>query len=367
MVRQVKLDFLNTNCETHGTVSLLPCAWPNCPHGIEEDEFEGTYISGNGIKFLRRKWESPLGDYYSWDKLTLPKWFSVKDVFWNEARRHNLVPTKHPDIVYHYTSLEGLIGIIQNRNVWMTDFGYLNDRHELSYGVDLVSEALNEMLECSIDGDIKQLLLAWKENIKRTPNRVCISSFSSDGDSLSQWRAYGPVAIGLSVRDLALHVEDGIFQNVEYDVETQTKLIKIYLNHLVNAFTVDMQEDRLCRAPDLYHRNSRLLEFITFLKNPAFQSEREYRLAYINDPEVLETFNLATPPKSFRVSNGKIIPYVPSTSISLSGYESPPLKITEIIIGPENDALLEQGIKELLTEYNLDEVNVRLSTVPLRK
>ncbi|HDZ9478483.1 TPA: hypothetical protein RUZ88_003635 [Vibrio cholerae] len=110
-----------------------------------------------------------------------------------------------------------------------------------------------------------------------------------------------------------------------------------------------------------------MLDFITFFKNPAFRSESEYRLAYINKPEILSTFNLSNPPKYFRVSNGRIIPYVPSTSILLSGEESYPLEIKEIIIGPENDELLEKGISELLSVNGLSEVSIRKSIVPLRK
>jgi hypothetical protein len=366
-MRQIDINFPQNNCEIHGTSSGLPCAWPNCENSIKENEFEGVSIGTNKFKYVRRKWQSPLGDYYSWDKLDLPNWFSVKEVFWNEARRHNLVSNQHPNIVYHYTSLEGLIGIIENRAVWMTDFGYLNDRQELNHGISLVSDSLNKMLESDILPNVKELLLEWKNTIKQTPNRVCITSFSADGDSLSQWRAYGPVAIGLPVKDLLLHVESGIFQHVEYDFETQEKLVNIYLNHLVNAFVVDMKEGRLENAPDLYHKNDRLLDFITFFKNPAFKSENEYRLAYINNPEVLATFDLSTPPKYFRVANGKIIPYVPSTSISLSGIDKFPLKIEEIVIGPENDELLEQGIRELLSENGLSDVSIRKSIVPLRK
>ncbi|EHK9018643.1 DUF2971 domain-containing protein [Vibrio vulnificus] len=366
-MRQIDITFCQKNCEVHGADLSLPCPWPDCKNSIEEDEFEGGIAPGKKFKYIRRKWQSHLGEYYSWDKLNIPNWFSVKQVFWNEARRHNLVPNKHPEIVYHYTSLEALISIIENRSVWMTDYEYLNDRQELNHGIALVSESIDKMLERGVQLNVQELLIKWKDKIKKEPSRICITSFSSDGDSLSQWRAYGPVAIGFSVKNLLLHVEDGIFQHVEYDFATQEKLVEIYLTHLVNAFVVDTKEDRLGEASDLYHKNEHLLDFITFFKNPAFRSESEYRLAYINKPEILSTFNLSNPPKYFRVSNGRIIPYVPSTSILLSGEESYPLEIKEIIIGPENDELLEKGISELLSVKGLSEVSIRKSIVPLRK
>lgn len=366
-MRQININFTQKICEVHGSILGLPCAWPGCKNSIEENEFEGVSFGKHKLKFVRREWKSPLGDYYSWDKIKLPNWFSVPAVVWNEARRHNLVPSNNPDTVYHYTSLEGLIGIIENRSVWMTDYGYLNDRQELSYGISLLSDSLNKMLENDIQPHVKDLLVEWKNKIKKTPNRVCITSFSSDGDSLSQWRAYGPVAIGFPVKDLSSHVESGLFRNVEYDPLIQAKIVNICLNHLINAFVVDMEEGRLKHVPDLYHKNARLLDFITFFKNPAFKSESEFRLAYIDDPDVLGALGFSTPPKSFRVANGKIVPYVPSTAISFTEEHSFPLKIEEIVIGPENDELLEQGILELLSENGLSDVSVRKSIVPLRK
>ena len=55
------------------------------------------------------------------------------------------MPTeKPPSILYHYTSQEGLLGIIKNREVWATDISYLNDTKEYKYTVDLTSERIKE-------------------------------------------------------------------------------------------------------------------------------------------------------------------------------------------------------------------------------
>lgn len=363
-MRQIPLA--GYTCIEHGTSGMLPCAWPECENGIKESEFESVLNGDIKRVYVRKKWSSPDGDYYSWDNLELPHWFSVSDVFWAEARRQGLVSTTFPKIVYHYTSLEGLIAIIKTKSVWMTDFGYLNDRQEMSYGFNILTKSIEKILDDNMPSGVENLLTSWKNKIKEGPDRVCIASFSADGDSLSQWRAYGPVALGFSVQSLLLHVEDGKFQNVEYNPEIQEKLILTYLRHSINAYESDLEEGRLDKNPDLYHENDRLLDLVTFFKNPAFESENEYRLAYINVPKVLDAFDLSTPPKSFRVSNGKIVPYVPSTDITLSGIDKSLLTITEIVIGPENDELLKQGIQELLTYHGLDNVEIKSSLVPLR-
>lgn len=49
-----------------------------------------------------------------------------------------------PYILYHYTSLCGLKGIVENRNIWLTDCQYLNDTTEYIHAIDFLKIAVNE-------------------------------------------------------------------------------------------------------------------------------------------------------------------------------------------------------------------------------
>lgn len=358
-----------SSCVQHGTVSALPCAWPGCPNGITGDEFEEKPFleTKEPQRWKRREWKSPLGGvYYSWESSTLPNWFHVPQTFWNEARRLQLVSDSHPTTVYHYTSLEGFMGIVGSRSVWMTEFAYLNDRREIRYGLDLLLDEVSAMSDGETTEQVRNLLSAWKEKLSASTNRVCMTSFSADDDSLSQWRAYGPIAVGFPVHPLSLHVSDGRFQHVEYDPDLQAKLARVYVHHLVSAFEADISEGRLENAPDLYHKSDRLLELAVFFKHPAFKSENEYRLAYIDYPEVLDAVGLESPRRSFRAVRGRLVPYVPSTQVHNSDQHPFPLEISEVVLGPESDELLDQGVREFLNEHGLKGVTVRRSTVPLR-
>lgn len=357
-------------CTEHGTVSELPCAWPGCQNGIRGEEFEEEpWLDSHKPKsWKRRKWQSPLGGaYYSWESSNLPNWFQVQQTFWNEARRHQLVTGSFPTMVYHYTSLEGFMGIVSNRSLWMTEFAYLNDRREIRYGLDLLFDEVSTMLDSNINKGVRELLSTWKEKLSTYTHRVCMTSFSADDDSLSQWRAYGPIAIGFPTHPLALHVSDGRFQQVEYTPETQAKLARVYLHHLVSAFEADMEDERLKSVPDLYEKSDRLLELAVFFKHPAFSSENEYRLAYIDLPDVLSSFGLESPHRSFRAARGRIVPYLPSTQVPGSNQDLFPLEFSEVVLGPESDELLDQGVREFLDEYGLEGVKVRRSNVPLRQ
>src|SRR6185295_1824459 len=57
-------------CDEHGVWDSLPCPWPGCSHGIEEDCFQQRPLIGPGTPttFVRREWRSSdQGVYYSWE------------------------------------------------------------------------------------------------------------------------------------------------------------------------------------------------------------------------------------------------------------------------------------------------------------
>ncbi len=224
---------------------------------------------------------------------------------------------------------------------------------------------MNNLLEATADANVHDLLSTWKETVGGARNRICITSFSGDDDSLSQWRAYGPIAIGFP-RSLSLHVNQGRLQPVEYHPETQRKLVEIYVHHLVSSYQADLQGNRLERIPDVYHKLDRLVELAVFFKDPAFRAENEYRLTYIDIPETFESLGIKSPARSFRTARGRLVPYVPSTEVRLSKHREFPLEISDVVLGPESDELLAQGVREFLDENNLGNVSVRRSLVPLR-
>jgi hypothetical protein len=101
-------------------------------------------------------------------------------------------------IAYHYTNASSMMSIIGNQEVWATHLAYLNDPGELQLGLASVKYALDN---ASPDEHwwprqfeaIQQAAMDWQE----TPVSVIdfdsqfAACFSTDGDSLSQWRSYG--------------------------------------------------------------------------------------------------------------------------------------------------------------------------------
>ena len=76
-------------------------------------------------------------------------------------KRHKILrmTDEHPDVLYHYTNLGGLNGILQSRRLWATDIRYLNDANELSYGIaemcNLLEHIAIEMPDLTGDALVK--------------------------------------------------------------------------------------------------------------------------------------------------------------------------------------------------------------------
>jgi hypothetical protein len=367
-MKRVKISPAETRfCEPHGSVGVLPCAWPSCTNGVVENQFEEEVMfeGQTPSRYVRREWRSPLGSaYYSWDSSDLPNYFFVSQTFWNEARRHKLVKNDSPKFVYHYTSLEGFVGIVNARSIWMTDYSYLNDHRELMHGADIVQEVITKISQVTVEQKILQLVTSWADMLAEVRSRICITSFSADGDSLSQWRAYGPIAIAFPVRPLALHVNQARLQPVIYDPECQRKLVEIFVHHVCCAYRLDMAEARLTGIENIYENFENILELICFFKDPAFGTENEYRLAYIDRPELVSRFGKTE--KSFRVAKGRLVPYVSSRDVLASKHRNFKLEFAHVVLGPECDPLLEKGMREFLDSQELQHVEVRRSIVPLR-
>lgn len=96
------------------------------------------------------------------------------------------------DIIYHYTSAEGLRGIIENNEIWLTNVAFVNDKTEC--------KALQAEKDLFEDKDFTNDFVkkSWKSFIGSPYNDhdTYIVSFSRGKESLEQWRAYGNFRIG---------------------------------------------------------------------------------------------------------------------------------------------------------------------------
>ena len=245
---------------------------------------------------------------------------------------------KHPEVLYHYTSGEGLLNILNSGHIWASDAAYMNDPGELRYGFDLLADLAKT---ASSDGKLSKSILKNLLNEinqvveEKTANgRVYFVSFCEDGDLLSQWRGYGAsgggYAIGVDPTCLygpSKHEKEPerVLTQVLYDRAKQVKWLSSWLNEYISGNpTVDL----------LYLFSDILMA----LKHPSYAEEREWRLVqfgrYVVPPGGKPPKNEIIWPASFRVRSGRIVPYGDLDLTKSTGPLKGKFPAVEIVCGP---------------------------------
>jgi Protein of unknown function (DUF2971) len=118
--------------------------------------------------------------------------------------------------IYHYTSAENALNILKSGELWFTERAHLNDPSEIKFGIELA-----EYVARSLASPIADWLRHLRERFM-VPHAYYTASFSVDGDSLPQWRAYADdgkgIALGFSLG--SFDKDDPAFKILENDPTT---------------------------------------------------------------------------------------------------------------------------------------------------
>jgi len=215
-----------------------------------------------------------------------------------------------PECVYHYTSAQGLAGILADHAIRATNFTFLNDPTEVQFGRQLVERELAALVD-STDLTVNTFLAAVSRNLTtRSLAEVYVASFSSLDDDLSQWRAYGSslperYAIGfdaVSLIDLTIAQANAMYAQVLYRSAQQRDRIRALLG---KATAFIRQEPSAALAIELYASVAamHIVRILPILKDSTYESEAEWRL-------VLWHRENDAPPK-IDASRGVLRPYIP--------------------------------------------------------
>lgn len=256
------------------------------------------------------------------------------------------------DALFHYTSANGLIGILQNKEIWSTASYCTNDESELAAGkgilTSLFSLATHELIQtndplvrtfAARGVDISEYARGFEQKITaHALSSACayITCFCKPNEAedfahglLSQWRAYGTdggYALQFSRKKLLAAIErvnnDNLIyqlQDVHYTPENPIKsevlshkdaFLREYralleelaqpLEKLLSSNTARSPLPGLLNGP-----LESLLDYLLHTKNPHFGEEKECRLSLL---ELVSPSAEALPTKYFN-RGGTIIPY----------------------------------------------------------
>ena len=265
-----------------------------------------------------------------------------------------------PKTLSHYTTLDGLKGIIDSKSLWASNASFLNDKAELDHAL-AASEAVIRKL--ASEGSLTK----WLQLIERVFQKLAegakpdtyVTCFCEDDDNLSQWRGYGGVVQGVSITfgraSLATRFkpEGGEFFKVKYSkYSTASKLKKDLSGHIDDIANLDSIGNGLTPAQKYEHLLSRVSSLLPRFKHIGFKDEREWRFCFqrkVNDSDI-----------NFRTSSTKIVPYM------VVGQSEKTLPIASVRIGPGPDPeLTARSVATFLLARGY-QAEVKTSEVPFR-
>ncbi len=107
-------------------------------------------------------------------------------------------PLGRKKIIYHYTSSEGLRGILESNEIWLTNTAFANDTTEC--------KSLQNEKDLFVENEITNLFVKkqWESFVRHADKKqdLYVVSFSKDDNSLDQFRTYGNYCIGFDAQVL---------------------------------------------------------------------------------------------------------------------------------------------------------------------
>lgn len=300
----------------------------------------------------------------------------VSQSFTNKKLNH---PVKeNTNLVYHYTTPEKFLSIINNQSFYFTHINYLNDRKEYHYGVELLISIINKIKREESSNKVLDKILDNINYIYKSSKYV--SCFSCNGDMLSQWRAYANEGKGFAIgfdleelNDYCLGHVDGkyiLYDNISQE-ETIEELINIQLAYFESLKdTIDWGEygyDSLVATSIIDFTDNIISNF----KHPSFSEEREFRLQINVDEKISKSKDIDF---GYRSSESLIIPFINlkyknwnyrNNSEEIDFRDKLPIK--EIIIGPSLEFKTNRhSINSFLHKNGYQDINIKQSNIPYR-
>ncbi len=275
-----------------------------------------------------------------------------------------LKPVEPPPLLYHYTSLEGLMGIVNSGLFWASDIRFLNDSTEGHYVQEsLINETRRGELS---DGNNIELI----RMLTHPPSQSFALCLSELDDDLGQWRAYCPkgrgVCLGINPLSLAnctaAQCSEGVASG---SIRSQINRISYAKESIVPAVKEMIVWSGTDKYADGTFKNARIAGICgfvnTFVKHPSFASECEWRIAV--DYPLPDFFGPPPPIPTvyFRQGESMLVPY-----LKIRPHEEPHFLKT-VKVGPTpNMQLSLLSVQAYFESLGRPDIEISPSSIPYR-
>lgn len=300
---------------------------------------------------------------------------------------YTVLDTPVPQL-YHYTTAEGLVGILQSGCIYASHVSFLNDTSEATHALEFGKELLKECAVGKIQPEEmhglsgEQLALYGSPLFEKTnqlwQEDAYVTSFCEDGDLLSQWRGYamGGFAILFARLTGAAPVTGERFPDRDLLVKSPV-IWKTTINKVVYQ---DDEKKRAilsilaagCKATEKASDDAKVQSNVALLtslllqmwvhtaKHSSFHHEREWRIISFKDTKA----GALRVDKGFqaRLVAGQLVP-----AIRLMPATGQQLPIVGVKCGPNAGTdLTEKAVRLLLSSHGYPTDQVTTSTIPFR-
>lgn len=242
-------------------------------------------------------------------------------------------------VLYHYTGVGALLGIVESNSLWASNIYYLNDSREIVHACDIFRMSLSAYLkDGAIDSNEEEYLNqlnTWVEGCKRNHFNIFIFSLSEHSSLLSQWRSYTPhgkgVSIGISEQTINYLAKQHKLRigKCLYEIQEQANLVGSLINKMILRFRrrppeIDLSKAHpaTCYFEFLEQFRGDVLQVLALIKHETFVEEQEWRLV----SPYFEKY--ITPDIKYREGASMLIPYI---ELEL-GNEKPSFE--QVVLGP---------------------------------
>lgn len=285
-------------------------------------------------------------------------------------------------IIYHYCDLNAFISIIQQKKLRISDATKMNDFSEIRYFDSFLADRIHSLIKDSKSENHGQLLANFWEFYSINKKIPYICCFSSNGDLLSQWRAYADDGRGVSI-GFSKDYFNFISENFELEkfkipdiypmwgaqdlkrsigfltVSYGKNAVKDKVDTIISLLSYKKEKDMI-EPFDMYILNAALNSSIS-CKNGGFSEEVEERIVYTPFQMMNAEGHIPKNPGElseiqFRSIGHDIVSFYEYSFDAINADNQP--AIVEVVIGPKC-ALNEQEVIFLLGNYGICNVKVR--------
>lgn len=267
--------------------------------------------------------------------------------------------------VFHYTTIDGLCGMINSREIWVSHSEYLNDTSEGSYTHRLAMSVAEQDLKTNdVDEEFKALVLSLNNEqteLYFSLSEAYVFSTSLNEDSLFLWTYYTQ-GDGYNLElDFWVFTElikgskatlEFDYGRIVYQESEQRDIIKTDLVNIHRLWTNYRNQGSPEQHLNEEIRNAlawRIRYYSIFMKHPKFSNEEEFRFAFFPSSYGLDGQESHI---CHRIRNGLILPYMKI-----------PIKVpvSKVRLGPmANSSDKVRGLRHFLNQH----ISIEQSSIP---